>query len=218
MVSVCMRCHKVVENDTICCAELRHSWKCKKCGKLTTGFVVPYGRCFLCGGEIETVQAYDAENKELAQAVETALQYEVNMLQFYRLGRTRAKDDRQRELFDDMAKMEREHIDELQQKYHVHLDPRILDMVFDAEEALADWLFEGIDMDIPQGALRPLYERALEMERRTRDHFRAQADSLAPGIEKEIYRELAAEEDEHIAIIETEMASLDEAEGKTPAS
>ena len=158
MVSVCMRCHKVVENDTICCAELRHSWKCKKCGKLTTGFVVPYGRCFLCGGEIETVQAYDAENKELAQAVETALQYEVNMLQFYRLGRTRAKDDRQRELFDDMAKMEREHIDELQQKYHVHLDPRILDMVFDAEEQLKPLAALELVPKLPEGVMDRIEE------------------------------------------------------------
>ena len=146
------------------------------------------------------------------------MQYEVNMLQFYRLGRTRAKDERQRELFDDMTRMERDHITELEQKYHVHLDPRILDMVFDAEEALADWLFEGIDLEIPEGAIRPLYERAIEMERRTRDHFRAQAESSTPGVEKEIYRELAAEEDEHIAILETEMANLDEAEGHTPTS
>jgi rubrerythrin len=207
-----------VEDDTICCAELRHSWKCKKCGKLTTGFVVPYGRCFLCGGEIETVQPYEADNKELAKAVETAMQYEVNMLQFYRLGRTRAKDERQRELFDDMARMERGHIDELEQKYHAHLDPRVLDMPFEAEKTLASWLFEGIDLDIPEGAIRPLYERALEMERRTRDHFRAQAEAAPAGTEKEIYRELAAEEEEHIAILETEMAQLDEIEGKKPAS
>jgi rubrerythrin len=207
-----MRCHKVVQDDTICCAELRHTWKCKACGKLTTGFVVPYRRCFLCGGEIETVKPYEAENKEVAQTVEEALQYEVNMLQFYRLGRARTKDPHQRELFDDMARMEREHIDELQEKYHVHLDPRVLDMVFDAEETLASWLFEGIDLEVPEGVLRPLYEKALEMERRTRDHFRKRAEDLPPGFQKEVYRELAAEEDEHIAILETELAQLDEAE------
>jgi len=35
-------------------------------------------------------------------------------------------------------------------------------------------------------------------------------------MEKEIYRELVAEEDEHIAILEAEMTSLDKAEGRAP--
>ena len=38
----------------------------------------------------------------------------------------------------------------------------------------------------------------------TRDHFRALAAQLPEGLEKELCLELASEEDEHIAMLETE--------------
>jgi hypothetical protein len=42
------------------------------------------------------------------------------------------------------------------------------------------------------------------MERRTCDRFRALAASLPPGSQKEIYCELAAEEQDHVTTLETE--------------
>ena len=62
MYSTCPKCGRVVEDDIICCAELTQTWKCKSCGKLTTGFVVPYGRCFLCSGELEVIEAYSSDD------------------------------------------------------------------------------------------------------------------------------------------------------------
>jgi hypothetical protein len=46
------------------------------------------------------------------------------------------------------------------------------------------------------------------MERRTRDHFKARAEALPPGPQKDIYTELAAEEEEHVSILETEREQL----------
>jgi hypothetical protein len=92
-------------------------------------------------------------------------------------------------------------------KYHAHLDREVLKLSPAFEELLADRLFAGINFDDRSGALE-LYRLAIEMERRTRDHFRTQAEKLAEGFERELYQELAAEEEEHIAMLETEMAQF----------
>ena len=59
MPSSCPKCRRVVEEDEICCAQVRYTWRCKSCFKLTSGFAVPYGKCFLCGGELELIQNRD---------------------------------------------------------------------------------------------------------------------------------------------------------------
>ena len=46
------------------------------------------------------------------------------------------------------------------------------------------------------------------MERRTRDHFQRLSAELPPGLEKELCLELAAEEEEHVAMLETELEQL----------
>ena len=52
MPSACPKCHRVLDQDEICCAQIRYTWKCKQCHKLSTGFALPYGKCFLCGGDL----------------------------------------------------------------------------------------------------------------------------------------------------------------------
>jgi len=69
---------------------------------------------------------------------------------------------------------------------------------------LSNWLFRGIQVGGDSG-VRDLYQAALEMERRTRDHFRRLATDLPAGLEKDLCGELAAEEEEHVAMLETEL-------------
>ena len=205
MGSICPRCREVMDEDVVCCAELSHTWKCRRCGKLSTGFVVPYGRCYLCGGEVEVVKPYSTLDPVAARTVEEAVRFEVEMYQFYRLGRERAGDPVQREVFEDLYSKERDHLEEIESKYHVHLDPAILQTTPGRERLMASWIFEGIDLTEPAGSVRPLYEKALTMERRTRDHFARRAAELPPGPAREICRELAAEEEDHVAILESEL-------------
>ena len=54
----------------------------------------------------------------------------------------------------------------------------------------------------------PARNGALEMERRTRDHFRKLAGELPAGLEKDLCGELAAEEDEHVALLEGELEQI----------
>ena len=53
-----------------------------------------------------------------------------------------------------------------------------------------------------------LYQAALEMERLTRDHFKKLARELPGGLERELCEELAAQEEEHVAMLETELELL----------
>ncbi len=204
MGSQCPKCHQVIENDIVCCAEVRYTWKCKSCGKLTTGFAVPFGRCFLCGGEIEVIAGYRGAKPEQVAAVREAVQYELDMYQFYRIGMLRTGDPLLHDIFEEMYRKEEDHLAELEDKYHLHLDPEMKHLPEKAEELMSRWIFEGINLGGSEERVLEVYDKAIEMERRTRDHFRAQSEALPPGPQKEIYRELAAEEDEHVSILESE--------------
>jgi rubrerythrin len=204
MASTCPKCHKAVENDSVCCAEVKYTWKCKSCAKLSTGFVVPFGRCFLCGGENEVLEGYSGVKPELVGIVTEAVQYEVDMYHFYRMALKRTNDKVLSAVLEELYHKEEDHIEELEEKYHVHLDPDQLKLPAQKEKLASEWIFRGIDFNNAEGHVLQVYDKAISMERRTRDRFREYANDLPPGPQKELYRELAAEEEDHVSILETE--------------
>lgn len=208
MPSTCPKCHEVLEDDEVCCAQVRYSWRCKNCHKLSTGFAFPYGRCFLCGGDLEDVTDRAIENPMAMQAIREALQFELNAYYFYRMALERTQNPEQRVILDFMSQNELDHVHELEAKYHAHLDPESLTLTPAVEALIADKMFAGIDFSADSG-LRHLYEQAIEMERRTQMYFERAASEQPEGLERELYLELAAEEEEHIALLETEMRHLD---------
>jgi len=199
----------VLAEDDVCCADVKYTWKCTKCGKLTTGFVVPYGKCFLCGGELEVVEGYQLEDPEKVTPIKEALQFEVNAYFFYKIAVERSANLARREVLEEMMAKEKDHIEELEEKYHVHLDEGALEVPPDVEKIIGDDLFAGITFDENESCLKGVYEKAIELERRTWKYFKDKAESLPEGRDREIYRELAAEEEEHIAILETEMEQFE---------
>ncbi len=205
MASTCPKCHQVIDDDSVCCADVKYTWKCKSCGKLSNGFVVPYGRCFLCGGENEVVSGYTGARGDQTAIVQEAMQYEIDMYQFYRLGMQRTGNIQLRTVLEELFHKEEDHMNELEQKYHVHLDPGLKELSDKAGRLVADWIFKGIDFGNKEEHVPAVYQKAIEMERRTRDHFKARADGMPAGPDRETYRELAAEEDEHVSILETEL-------------
>jgi len=204
MPSSCPKCHRVLDQDEICCAQVRYTWRCKNCLKLTTGFAVPYGKCFLCGGTLEVIEGRDLGDSMRFRAIREAVQFELNSFHFYKLARDRAQSADQRER---LYEAELDHLHELEEKYHAHLDRETVELSADQDKLLANWLFQGISLD-PAAGLKGLYEAALEMERRTRDHFRKLEAELPEGLEQELCGELAAEEDEHVAMLEGELEQL----------
>jgi rubrerythrin len=204
MASTCPKCHQVIDDDSVCCAEVKYTWRCRKCGKLSTGFVVPYGRCFLCGGENEVIQGYTGARSDQINIVREAVQYEVDMFQFYRLALQHTTDTQLRAVMEELYHKEEDHLAELESKYHLHFDDAMRLLPQKTEQILSQWIFRGIDFGDPDKHVLAVYDEAIAMERRTRDHFQARADALPDGPQKEIYRELAAEEEEHVSILETE--------------
>ena len=73
MPSSCPKCHRVLDEDEICCAQVRYSWRCKSCFKLTSGFAIPYGKCFLCGGDLEVVANRDLGDSMQFRAIRDAV-------------------------------------------------------------------------------------------------------------------------------------------------
>jgi len=141
------------------------------------------------------------------RAIREAVQFELNAFYFYKLARERAAKPAHRAVLERLYEAELDHLHELSEKYHAHLDASVTQMPPDAERLLSDWLFRGLSVSDDSSILR-LYQSALEMEHRTRDHFRKLAGELPEGLEKELCQELASEEDEHIAMLETEMEQI----------
>ena len=207
MPSTCPKCHSVVEDDEICCAQVRYTWRCKSCFKLTSGFAIPYGKCFLCGGDLEIIRDRDLGDSMRFQAIRDAVQFELNSFHFYKLARDRATDPAQCAVLERMYEAELDHLHELEEKYHAHLDRSVVELSADEQTLLANWLFQGIRFTEETG-VADLYKAAIEMEVRTRDHFRKLARELAPGLESEVCSELAAEEEEHVALLVGELEQI----------
>lgn len=205
MPSSCPKCRRVMEEDEICCAQIRYSWRCKKCHKVCSGFAIPYGKCFLCGGELEVMEGRELGDSMRFKAIRDAVQFELNAFHFYKLARDKAKTPEQRAVLERMFEAELDHLHELEERYHAHLDREVVELSANEEALLSNWLFKDLSAD---GGLRELYETALEMEKRTRDHFQKMARELPDGLEKDLCLELASEEEEHVALLEGEMEQL----------
>lgn len=212
MPSTCPECRKVVAEDVVCCAGLEYRWNCTSCHKVSTGFAIPYGKCFLCGGNLEVVDGHEFEDPMKVRPIRDAVQFELNSYHFYRLARTRTENPLMRSIFEQLYLHEVDHLHLLQERYHTHLDDDVLNLRPEAEELLADALFEGMDPSSGKDQPLVLYDMAIAMERRTLDHFRNLARTLPAGPEKDVCMELAAEEEEHVALLETEREQFDDSE------
>jgi len=197
----------VLEEDEICCAQIRYTWRCMSCFKLTTGFAVPYGKCFMCGGRLEAIPERDLGDCMRFEAIRDAMQFELDSLEFYKLARERATTPEQCMVLEHFYESGLDHLHELEEKYHAHLDREMVELASDEAKLLSDWPFRGIRVKEDSGIV-DLYQLALDTERRARDHFLRLASQFPTGLENELCREVAAEEDEHIAMLETELEQL----------
>ena len=158
----------------------------------------------MCGGELRTIQGYDLDEPMKVRPIRDAVQFELDSYHFYRLALRKATDPFLRAVFQELYQKEVDHLHTLQERYHAHLDDEVLNLRPDADTLLSDELFAGIDLEDVKGGVTGLYDKAIEMEKRTREHFRRLATELPEGPEREICLELGAEEEEHVALLETE--------------
>lgn len=202
-VALCPNCHRPLDEGAgqhICGAGARLRWRCRSCAKVSEGFAFPYGGCPLCGGELERFDPAPVADAQAMDAVRKAFEIELGGQAFYHRAVTSASDPALRELFGRFAAMEREHMNTLSGRYHVDLTP-----VFDAHAIEHAVVFAGVDRRV--GDAEDLFRVAIDMEERAATFFEATAANAAAGSAAErLYRELAAEEREHAALLRTEQA------------
>jgi rubrerythrin len=194
----------VLEEDEICCAQVRYTWRCKSCFKLTSGFAIPYGKCFMCGGELELIPDRNLGDSMQFRAIRDAVQFELNSFHFYKLARDKAASPEQRSVLERLYEAELDHLHELEEKYHAHLDREVVELSASEQAILSNALFQGLRVT-ERSSVAELYELALEMEKRTRDYFNRMARELPAGLERDLCKELAAEEEEHVALLQGEL-------------
>ncbi len=203
--TVCPRCHRPTEDgdDGICCAESGVAWQCTQCAKRSEGFAFPYGRCPACGGVLQVLDAAPPDGGRLdataQEAVRHAFEIELGGRDFYVAAAQHTDDPDLRDLFGRLAAMEREHIDTLVRRYH--LAPPA-----DADGNLHPGVLQAGGTDAIDDPLS-LLDVAVTLERRAEQFFQERIADAAPAA-RELYRELAAEEGEHIELLVTERVAL----------
>jgi homotetrameric NADPH-dependent glutamate synthase len=197
---LCPKCHRPVEGDEsyVCCAGARISWRCDDCGKVSEGFAFPYGMCPACGGTLRTLQERDVEGTAALEAIRNAFEIELGGMAFYQRAAREAQDPAMRDFFNRFVEMEKQHMATLSARYHVE-PPSPGDLHLDRAA-----LYAGIPNrpDAPDN----LFQIAIAFEERAAQFFAGHHLECAPGsAEAQIYKELGAEEREHVAILLTEL-------------
>lgn len=200
-MSICPRCQQPLEDDEpyICCAGRELRWRCASCQKVSEGFAFPYGMCPHCKGRLELLERGAIADDAALAAVRKAFEIELGGRAFYLRASQEAADAQMRDLFARFAAMEDEHMRTLSRRYHAELPAPADDFQIDRAA-----IFAGIDRKPEDPA--NLFRIAIAFEQRAVDFFSQEGEKAPDGsVERDLYRELAAEEREHVELLTTEL-------------
>jgi rubrerythrin len=131
-------------------------------------------------------------------AVRKAFEIELGGKAFYERAARDAAHPELRDLFGRFAEMETEHMATLSKRYHADLPEPSEDFQFDRAA-----IFAGVE-NKPEDPAN-LFRIAIAFEQRAVDFFTAEGERAPEGsVERDLYRELAAEEREHVELLTTE--------------
>jgi len=199
-MNVCPRCHRPIEDDEpyICCAGVELRWRCDDCGKVAEGFAFPYGMCPHCKGRLALLDRGAIQGDEAMEAVRKAFEIELGGHAFYQRAARESKEEVLRDLFLRFAEMEKEHMATLSRRYHTELPAPSADFQIDRAA-----IFAGVERKPEDPA--NLFRIAIAFEERAVEFFAREGEKAPEGsVERDLYKELAAEEREHVALLTTE--------------
>ena len=199
-MSICPRCQRPLDDEEpyICCAGRQLRWRCASCHKVSEGFAFPYGLCPHCKGKLELLERQGVQDDRALAAVRKAFEIEIGGHAFYERASHEAADPMLRELFGRFAAMEQEHMDTLARRYHAEIPADAADFQLDRAA-----IFAGVERRPEDPA--NLFRIAIAFEQRAVEFFEREGEAAAEGsVERELYRELAAEEREHVELLGTE--------------
>jgi homotetrameric NADPH-dependent glutamate synthase len=197
---VCPKCRQPIDGDEeyICCATATLSWRCDDCGKVSDGFAFPYGMCPACGGKLTQLGERKIEGAPAMDAIRVAFEIELGGMAFYSRAAKESADPVLRDLFGRFAGMERQHMETLSRRYHAEVPAPSPD--FKVERAA---VYAGI-ANKPEDPAN-LFRIAIAFEQRAVKFFEDRVKQTAAGsVEQQLYKELAAEEREHVDLLTTE--------------
>jgi glutamate synthase (NADPH) small chain len=196
----CPKCHRPIEGDEeyICCATATLQWRCGDCGKVSEGFAFPYGMCPACGGKLGMLDARQFDDAAALEAIRVAFEIELGGMAFYARAAKETSDPALQRLFGKFAEMEKEHMATLSRRYHAEVPAPSQD--FKVERAA---IYAGI-ANRPEDPAN-LFRIAIAFEQRAVKFFDERVGQTPEGsAERELYKELAAEEREHVDLLTTE--------------
>ncbi|MBL8666884.1 MAG: hypothetical protein JNM48_05430 [Rhodospirillales bacterium] len=196
----CPKCHQPIEGEEqyVCCAGSTLSWRCDDCGKVSEGFAFPYGMCPLCSGKLRMLEREGVDDDKALEAIRMAFEIELGGRAFYNRAAHQTADPALRELFGQFAAMEGEHIQTLARRYHANVPAS--SSSFDTQRAA---IYAGLE-NRPEDPAN-LIRIAISFEQRAVDFFTERGGRAPEGsAERQLYKELAAEEREHVALLTTE--------------
>ncbi|WP_242336847.1 MULTISPECIES: NADPH-dependent glutamate synthase [Anaeromyxobacter] len=196
----CPKCHRPVEGDEayVCCAGSTLQWRCDDCGKVSEGFAFPYGMCPACGGKLAALERGKVEDAAAQDAIRVAFEIELGGMAFYSRAAKETPDAGLKALFGKFAAMEQEHMATLSRRYHADMPAPSAD--FKVERAA---IYAGI-ANRPEDPAN-LFRIAIAFEERAVKFFTERAEKTVPAsAERQLYKELAAEEREHVDLLTTE--------------
>lgn len=199
-MSVCPRCQRPLEDEEayICCAGVELRWRCADCHKVSEGFAFPYGMCPHCKGKLEMLDRGAIADDQAMEAVRKAFEIELGGHAFYDRASREATELELKDLFGRFAAMEKEHMDTLSRRYHADLPEPSDEFTLDRAA-----IFAGVD-GRPEDPGN-LFRIAIAFEQRAVEFFTREGEHAPAGsVESELYKELAAEEREHVELLTTE--------------
>ncbi|WP_242394775.1 NADPH-dependent glutamate synthase [Anaeromyxobacter oryzisoli] len=194
---VCPKCHRPIEGDEeyVCCADAQLQWRCEACAKVSEGFAFPYGMCPSCGGKLKVLDERKVEGAKALEAIRTAFEIELGGQAFYNRAAKESSDPTLKALFQKFSAMEKEHMATLSRRYHAEV-PAPSD-AFKVERAA---VYAGV-ANKPEDPAN-LFRIAIAFEQRAVDFFaRRVAETPEGSVERQLYKELGAEEKEHVEML-----------------
>ena len=183
------------DGSGLCCARATLAWRCQSCSQVSEGFAFAYGSCPGCGGRLVPLDGRRLDAASAVEGVRTAFEIELGGRAFYQRAAADATDTQLRQLFGRFALMEGEHMETLSRRYHLDVPstaPRL-------RLAVAA-IFAGVE-NRPKDP-ENLFHIAIALEQRAARFFTERAaGAVADSEAARLYRELAAEEVEHAALL-----------------
>ena len=138
------------------------------------------------------------DDMKALEATRIAFEIELGGMAFYERAQKQTKDQELKHLFGKFAQMERGHMATLVRRYHAEVPAPSEDFKIDRAA-----IYGGIE-NKPEDPAN-LFRIAIAFEQRAVKFFEDRIGKTAEGsVERQLYKELAAEEREHVDLLTTE--------------